>query len=189
MQNYCAYRKFATLTNGKRVVIRFLNGRDRGGLIKFFQQAPQEDVQFCKEDVKNSKVVDYWLNPENSHRIMALVAEDMETKQPVATLNLYRGQQAAVNVGEIQQVFVTRPFQGLGLGSQILDELLNLASLEKLYWLKVEVVTELKHVIKAFQSRGFKIRATLEDYFRDMKGETHDVAMMTRNLLKEEEDF
>ncbi|MGA9754850.1 MAG: GNAT family N-acetyltransferase [Desulfobaccales bacterium] len=177
------------MTNGKTVVIRFLNGRDRDGLIKLFQQAPQEDVQFCKEDVKNSKVVDYWMNPENSHRIMALVAEDMETKQPVATLNLYRGQNAALNVGEIQQIFLARPFQGLGLGSLILNELIDLASQEKLHWLKVEVVTELKHVIKAFQSRGFKVRANFEDYFRDMKGKTYDVALMMRNFLKEEEDF
>ena len=156
MQNYVAYRKFATLTNGKTVVIRCPQWPRSGGLIKFFQQAPQEDVQFCKEDVKKSKVIDYWLSPENSHRIMALVAEDMETKQPVATLNLYRGQQAALNVSEIQQIFVARPFQGLGLGSLILDELIDLASQEKLHWLKVEVVTELKHVIKAFQPRALR---------------------------------
>jgi ribosomal protein S18 acetylase RimI-like enzyme len=189
MLNYASYCKLATLKNGKRVIIRFLNGQDRDPLIRFFQKAPQEDIQFCKEDVRNPKVVDYWLNPENSHRIMALMAQGIETKQPVATLNLYRGQQAALNVGEIQQILVTRPFQGLGLGSQMLDELINLASQEKLYWLKVEVITDLKHVIKAFQSREFEVRAIFEDYFRNLKGETYDVALMMRPMLKQEEDF
>lgn len=189
MQNDAAYRKFATLSNGKTVVIRFPNRRDRMGLIKFFQHAPDEDVQFCKEDVKNAKVIDYWLNQEYSHRIMALVAEDLATKQIVASLNLYRGQQAALHVGDIQQVLVARPLQGFGLGSLILDQLLYLAGKENLYWLKVEVNTELKKVIKAFQSRGFTVKATFDDYFRDLKGTTYDVVLMMRKLLREEEDF
>ena len=189
MQNDAAYQKFATLTNGKTVVIRFLNERDREGLINFFQQAPLEDVQFCREDVKNPKVVDYWLNPENSHRVMTLVGENLGAKQIVASLNLYRGQQAALNVGEIQQVLVARPFQGLGLGSLIIDQLIDISTEKNLHWLKVEVNIELKNVIKGFQSRGFKIRATFDDYFRDTKGATYDVVLMMRNLLKEEEDF
>jgi L-amino acid N-acyltransferase YncA len=188
MQNYNVYHKSATLTNGKRVVIRYLNGTDRGSITKFFQQASQEDVQFCKEDVKSPEVVDYWLNPENSHRIMALVAEDLETKQIIASLNLYRGQQAALNVGEIQQILVARPFQGLGLGSLLLDHLMDLTTKANLHWLKVEVNTELKNVIKAFLSRGFEIRATFEDYFRDPEGATYDVVLMMRNLLKKEGD-
>ena len=45
------YRKFVTLSNRKEVFIRLLNGQDRSTLIKFFQQAPQEDIQFCRQDV------------------------------------------------------------------------------------------------------------------------------------------
>ena len=51
MQDFEAYRKFVTLSNGKEVFIRLLNGQDRSGLIKFFQEVPLEDVQFCKQDV------------------------------------------------------------------------------------------------------------------------------------------
>jgi ribosomal protein S18 acetylase RimI-like enzyme len=189
MLNHASYQKLATLNNGRRVTIRFLKGQDRDALVRFFQQAPIEDVQFCKEDVKNSKVVDYWLNPENCHRIMTLVAHDMETQQPVATLNLQRGQKAALNVGEIRQILVTRPFQGLGLGSEMLDELIRLASQEKLAWLKVEVVAEMKSVIKAFRSRDFEVKAIFEDYFMDSKGVRYDVALMMRPMIQKEEDF
>lgn len=189
MQEDASYRKFGTLANGKTVVIRILNRQDRMGLRNFFKQAPDEDVQFCKEDIKNLRTIDYWLNREYAHRIMALVAEDLASKQIVASLNLYRGQQAAVHVGDIQQVLVARPFQGYGLGSLILDQLLYLAGKENLFWLKVEVNTELKNVIKAFQSRGFMVKATFEDYFRDLKGTTYDVVLMMRKLLREAEDF
>lgn len=184
------YRKFVTLSNRKEVFIRLLNGQDRSALIKFFQQAPQEDVQFCKQDVKNSKVIDAWINQENGHGPLTLVALDVPTNRIVASLNLSKGQQAAKNVGDIQQILVARPLQGLGLGSLILDGLIELAAKENLHWLKVEIVTEMKGIVKAFQCKGFEVRTVLDDYFIDSKGTTFDVALMLRSLLKNDcEEF
>jgi hypothetical protein len=74
------------------------------------------------------------------------------------------------------------------LGSLILDGLIELAVRENLHWLKVELITEMKKVIKAFQSKGFKIRTILDDYFIDSKGTTFDVALMLRPLIKNDED-
>jgi ribosomal protein S18 acetylase RimI-like enzyme len=188
MQDFEAYRKFVTLSNGKEVFIRLLNGQDRSGLIKFFQEVPLEDVQFCKQDVKSPMVIDAWMNQGNGHNPLTLVALDMPTNRVVASLNLSKGQQAAKNVGDIQQILVARPFQGLGLGSLILDGLIELAVKENLHWLKVEIVTEMKVIIRAFQSKGFKIKTILDDYFIDSKGTTFDVALMLRPLLKNDYD-
>ena len=184
MLNDGSYRKMATLNMGKRVMIRFLNSHDRDKLINFFQQAPAADIEFCKHDVKNPKVVDHWLGSEDFLRIVSLVASDISTDQIVASLNLYIGQQAVQNVGDIHQIIVARPYQGSGLGSLMLDELITVASRERLHWLKVEIATELKNVLKAFKSKGFEIKAVLEDYFRDNKGKTHDAALMMLPLIK-----
>ena len=190
MQDFEAYRKLVTLSNRKEVFIRSLNGQDRSGLIKFFQEVPPEDVQFCKQDVKSPTVIDAWMNQGNGHNPLTLVALDMPTDRVVASLNVSKGQQAAKNVGDIQQIYVARPFQGLGLGSLILDGLIELAAKDNLHWLKVEIVTEMKVIIKAFQSKGFKIKTILDDYFIDSKGITFDVALMLRPLLKYDyEDF
>jgi L-amino acid N-acyltransferase YncA len=188
MQPIEAYRKFVTLSNGKEVLIRLLNGQDCSGLNKFFQQAPLEDVQFCKQDVKSPMVIDAWRNQGNNHNPLTLVALDMPTNRVVACLNLSKGQQAAKNVGEIQHILVARPFQGLGLGSLILDGLIELAVKENLHWLRAEIVTEMKGVIKAFQSKGFELKAILDDYFIDSKGATFDVALMLRSLSKNDND-
>lgn len=190
MLNNVSYHRLANPSIGNGVLIRGLNGQDREELMAFFQQAPAEDVQFCKQDIKDPKVVDYLLNPDNSLRTLSLVAVDMTTHQIVASLNLHKGQRAALHVGEIQQILVSRPLQGLGLGSLILDKLIDLAKEENLHWLKVEVVVELKNVIKALQSRGFQIKAIFDDYYIDAHGRTYDVALMTRSLLmKDFEDF
>lgn len=189
MINYYAYRKLSTLKNGKKILVRLLNGEDRERLVKLFRDASQEDIEFCKEDLKNQQVVDQWLNPGNSSKILSMVALDLETNGLIAVAILYRGQQAALKVGEIQQIFVSRPFQGLGLGSLMLDELLNLAPLKDIQWLKSEVPIEQKHVIKAFLDRDFEIRATLEDFFISKQGIPYDVALMMRPLIKKDEDF
>ncbi len=183
MLSDASYRKMATLSMGKRVVIRMLNSHDRDGLINFFQQAPGEDIEFCKYDLKDPKVVDHWLGLQNFLRMMSLVASDLVTDQIVASLNICLGQQAVQNVGDIQQIIVARPYQGLGLGSLLLDESINLALRERLHWLRAEIAIELKNVLKAFNSKGFEIKAVLEDYFRDRKGQTHDVALMMLPLL------
>jgi len=112
----------------------------------------------------------------------------MPTNRVVASLNLSKGQQAAKNVGDIQQILVARPFQGLGLGSLIVDGLIEIAVKENLHWLKVEIVTEMKVIIKAFQSKGFKIKTILDDYFIDSKGTPYDVALMLRPLFKNDYD-
>jgi L-amino acid N-acyltransferase YncA len=189
MSSYNPYRKLATLKNGERILIRFLNGRDRQSLIKLFQNALNGDMEFCKEDLKNPQVVDYWLAPENSDRILGLVALDLKTNLPVATLLLYRGQHAALKVGEIQSIFVSRAFQGCGLGSLLLDELLDLSSQETIHWLRVEVPLEQNYAVKAFLARDFEIRATLEDFFISQKGVPHDVALMMRAVNEETDEL
>ncbi|MEJ2671991.1 MAG: GNAT family N-acetyltransferase [Deltaproteobacteria bacterium] len=188
MQPSEAYRKCVNLSNGKRVLIRLLDGQDRLGLIKFFQQAPLEDVQFSKQDVKSPLVIDAWMNQENGHKPLTLVAVDMLTNRVVASLNLSRGQQAANIVGDIEHILLARPFQGLGLGARMLEELIDLAAGAGLHWLKAEVPYDQKNRVKAFQSRGFKIRTILNDYFSDQRGETHDVALMLRPLINEDKD-
>ncbi len=190
MINYYAYRKLSTLKNSKKILVRLLNEQDRECLAKLFRDASQEDIEFYKEDLKNPQVVDQWLNPGNSGKILSIVAIELETNGLIAVVTLYRGQQAALKVGEIQQIFVSRSFQGLGLGSLMLDELLDLASKENIHWLKAEVQIEQKQVIKVFLARDFEIRATLEDFFISKKGTPHDVALMMRPLIiKKDEDY
>lgn len=186
MINYVAYRKFVTLKNGKRVMLRFLNEQDRESLIRMFQEAPEEDTRFLKQDVKDLKLVNYWIDHINYRKVLPLVAVDLENNQLVADATLHRGKHSAKHIGEIR-IFVSRPFRNLGLGSTMLEELIHLAMKEGLQWLKAEIIADHKKVIKAFRDKGFEIRATLEDYFIRKDGMTHDVVLMMRPVLKREE--
>lgn len=190
MLSQASYRKLAILGMGERVVIRCLNGEDREGLIRFLQKVPAEDSQFSKHDIRDQAVVEEWLNPESSPGIISMVASDMATTDIVGIVNIYKGWQAAQNVGDIHHIIIARPLQGLGLGSLMLDEAIDLAARQMLHWLKAEIAVEAKIVIKAFRSRGFQTKAILQDYFIDLKGATHDVALMMLRVIKDNnEDF
>jgi RimJ/RimL family protein N-acetyltransferase len=186
MINYVSYRKFITLKNGKRVMFRFLNDHDREGLIQLFLEAPDEDTRFLKQDVKDSRLINYWIDHINYRKVLPLVAVDLEGNRLIADATLHRGKHSSKHIGEVR-IFVCRGFRNLGLGSMMLEEIISLALQENLYWLKAEVLADHKKVIKAFRSKGFEVRATLDDYFIRKDGVTHDVVLMMRPVLKKDE--
>ena len=186
MINYVAYRKFVTLRNGKRVMFRFLNDQDRDSLIQLFLEAPEEDTRFLKQDVKDQKLINYWLDHINYRQVLPLVAVDLESNRLIGDATLHRGKHAAKHLGEVR-IFVSRAYRNLGLGSMMLEELINLAFQENLYLLKAEVLADHKKVIKAFRAKGFEVKATLEDYFIRKDGVTHDVVLMLRHVMKKDE--
>jgi L-amino acid N-acyltransferase YncA len=186
MINYIAYRKFATLKNGKRVMFRFLNDQDRDGLAQMFQDAPEEDVRFLKQDVKDLKLVDAWVEHLNYRKVLPLVGIDLDNNHIIADATLHRGKHAAKHIGEIR-IFVSRTFRNLGLGSLMLEEVLNLALQENLMWVKAEILAEHKKVVKAFRAKGFDQKAILDDYFIRKDGVTHDIVLMMRPVVKRDE--
>jgi RimJ/RimL family protein N-acetyltransferase len=186
MINYVAYRKFATLKNGKRVMFRFLNDQDRDGLTQMFQEAPEEDTRFLKQDVRDANLVGSWIERLNYRKVLPLLAVDLENNHIIADATLHRGKHAAKHIGEIR-IFVGRAFRNLGLGSLMLEEVLNLALQENLMWVKAEILAEHKKVVKAFRAKGFEQKAILDDYFIRKDGVTHDVVLMIRPVVKRDE--
>lgn len=186
MINYTTHRKFATLRNGKRIMFRFLQPQDQELLLRLFQDAPEEDVRFLKQDVKDPKLVQRWIDNLDYQKVIPLVAVDLEDNRLIADATLHLGKHAAKHIGEIR-IFVSRPFRNQGLGGLMLDELINLAGKLNLQILKAEVLTDHKKVVKAFRSKGFDIKCTLDDYFLRKDGMTHDVVLLMRPVIKRED--
>jgi RimJ/RimL family protein N-acetyltransferase len=175
--DYAFYRRLIHLKDGRRLMLRFLAEGDRQNLIDLFQKASWEDLWFFKYDLKNRSLLNYWLNHLDYRRVLPLVAINLEDNQLVAAAALWRGKGTAQHIGDIK-IFISQPFRNLGLGSKILDELIRLATQEKLHWLKAELVADQKQMVKALRNKGFQIRATLEDFFMRQDGKTHDVLWM-----------
>lgn len=182
------YRRLISLKNDKRVMLRLLHQGDRQELIDLFQQASAEELRFFKHDLKNRRLLNHWLDHMQPQRLLPLAALDLENNRLIAAATLLKGKHSANHIGEIK-IFISKPFRLLGLGSRMLDEMIHLASQEKLSWLKAEVVADQKHVIRALRAKGFQIRASLEDFFIRKDGVTHDVVLMMRSVMDTAEEF
>ncbi len=186
MINYTSYRKFVTLKTGKRIMFRFLNERDRDELVRMFQEAPDEDTRFLKQDVKDLALVNYWVDHIDYSKVLPLVAVELEDNRLIGDATLHRGKHSAKHIGEMR-IFIARPFRYVGLGSMMMEELISWAPKMALQWLRAEIIADHKEVIKACREKGFEVRATLDDYFIRKDGLTHDVVLMLRPVLKREE--
>jgi len=186
MYNYTGYRKFVNLRNGLRVMLRFLNTDDRESLVQMFQETPEEDARFLKQDVKDIGLVNSWVSNINYSRVLPVVAVALDSQRLIADATIHRGKDAARHIGEVR-IFISRPLRNLGLGSMTLHEMILLAHREGLQWLKAEIIAEHTNVIKAFREKGFEARVTLDDYFIRKDGVTHDVVLMVRPVMKREE--
>ena len=155
MINYVAYRKFVTLQNGKRVMFRFLNEQDREASDPALPGGPGGGHPVSEAGRQGSETGQPWVDHLNYRKVLPLVAVDLETNRIIADATLHRGKHAAKHIGEVR-IFVSPPYRNLGLGSLMLEELINLAKQENLQWLKAEIVADHKKVIKAFRAKGFE---------------------------------
>ncbi len=184
MFNFAVYRKFVTLNNGRRVLVRPLLPEDQDRLFKLFHEASEEDVKFLKDEVKMPDVVERWIANLDYERVMPLVAYCDD--RLVGDVALYRGSKTVRHVGEIR-IFLARDFRGVGLGSKMIMETSEIAKKVDLMFLRAEVILDHVKVIKAFRRLGFDLRCTLDDYFMRKDGVTHDIALMMKRLVRAEE--
>ncbi len=194
MINFAAYRKLGTLNNGRRIVLHLPGGEDWESLGKLFQGAPSEDTRFLKANPKDQNQISTWEKNMRNRKTFVLMAEDLEQRRVIGAAQLDRGKDASKHIGDVKDIFVSRPYQNQGLGSLMLEELLNLAVMEHLHWLKTEVVLDHKNAVSAFLKKGFVIKVILDDFFLSADGATYDVALMTRPVrdavgVEEEPDF
>ena len=175
------YRRLFNLKNNQRVMLRLLHEGDRHNLIDLFQKATAEDLWFFKHDLKNRSLLNFWLNHLDYQRLLPVVAVNLEDNELIAAATMLRGKHTAQHIGELK-LFISKPFRNLGLGSKILDEMIQLAKQERLHWLKAEVVADQKQMVRALRNKGFQIRANLEDFFVRKDGEAHDVLLLMLSL-------
>jgi len=122
MINYVAYRKFATLKNGKRVMFRFLNEQDREALIRCSRR-PEEDIWFLKQDVKDQKLVNAWVDKLDYRKYCPWWR--WTWKPTGLSLTPPSIAQACRQAYRRDSHLRRRGFRNLGLGSLMLEEILN----------------------------------------------------------------
>lgn len=170
-----------TLRDGNDVLLRPMQAEDGNALLRFFRRMPSADLYYLKEDVSSPRVIERWAKELDYDRALPILA--WAGNEVVADGTLHRQRAGARRHLAEVRIVVDPKYRNLGLGTQILHELLTVAreaSLERVF---MELVADREeNALRAAEWWGFKRAAVLTSYAKDPDGQAHDVVLLDMPL-------
>jgi RimJ/RimL family protein N-acetyltransferase len=171
-----AYHKEGVLKDGSRVILRPMVKEDREKLLEFFHGLDAKALSFLRNDVRDPAVIDRWVNHIDLNRVFPLVAE--AEGRIVGDVTLHRRKVGwKRHVGNVR-VVVAKDYQGRGLGTLLINEIVELAGEFGLEKLVAEVHLQALGAIAVFKKAGFSVKAVFEDLVKDPAGKSSDLVVM-----------
>jgi RimJ/RimL family protein N-acetyltransferase len=180
------YRQLITLKDGTRVLLRPLIPEDRQALIDLFAPISANDKLYFRTDLSDNRIVSSWVDNINYEKVLPIVAVMGDRLVGDATLHFHAGPQR--HIAEVR-LFLGSDFRQRGLGSKMLNALIDIARRKNLYILEAQVVADQQQVVRAFQNVGFIVKSTFEDYFMLPDGTLCDLTYLMMRLHGEEDQF
>lgn len=179
------YRKFVNTSNRQRVLLRPMAVTDEAAVREMFcEKASADDLRYLKENLRRPEVVAGWFKELDYEKVLPLLAFHGETLVGDATL--HRLTDAQRHIGELR-IFLAKEFRGVGLGMQMLRELIEIGREMGLHMLIAEIVSAELAVVKAFRKLGFVRHAEFDEFFIDADNQLHDISMMVLPLAARRE--
>ena len=181
------FRKVKTLADGSRLLLRPLQQDDKQALVDLFARASPDELEYFRDDAGRSEVVESWVDNLNLQRVFPLVAVVDDVIVGDATLHFrerYHRHLAWV------RIFLDREYRRRGIGTLMLQSLVEIARRLELQQLYSEVVTSQPRVVKAFEELGFQREVTLRDYFIFTSSQdTIDMSVLVLRLVDSSGEF
>lgn len=185
-QELTNYRQLITLNDGARVVLRLLTTADRQALLDFYAPIRPEDQLYMRQNVQDPKLIASWADEVNYDKVLPLIA--FVGERIVGDTTLHFGTGPTRHVAEVH-IFLPKDFRRRGLGTRMLQALIELAKRRSLHFLLAQIVSDQTNVIKAFQQVGFERKSTLDNFFMLPDGDVRDSVQMVLTLRKEHNEF
>ncbi len=180
------YEKDVTLREGTKVKLRELTKEDRLQLLDLFANISAEDAKFLKENVKDKKVIERWIEELDYTKTLPIVADHEGSGRLIgdAVIDL-RVDPRSKHVGKVS-VTVHKDYRGRGLGSELMKFLAEIAEKQlKLLILHAEVPAPDIRALMGFQSFGFREEGTLKKRLMTDDGYVHGIIVMSKELNPE----
>jgi RimJ/RimL family protein N-acetyltransferase len=172
--------KESKLKDGTPVVLRPMVSEDEEALYQFFQSLPDDLLMFIRHNVRDRRVVQEWSRKLDYDRVLPLVAFVGEEIVGDATLHrVPHGWKR--HIGRVRVVVAPR-YQGQGLATLMLNELVELGhelGLEKLW---AEIPLDSVGAIRACRNAGFACKAVIEELVKNAKNENLDILIMVCDI-------
>jgi RimJ/RimL family protein N-acetyltransferase len=172
--------KDGRLKDGTVVTLRPMVKEDEEALYRFFKDLPDELLLFIRHNVKDRSVIADWSRRLNYDRVLPLVA--LVEGEIVGDATVHRVSHGwKRHIGRIR-VVVSPEFQGRGLATWMLNELVRLGhelGLEKLW---AEIPLDSVGAIRACRNAGFACKAVIEGMVKDTHNQNIDVLIMVCDI-------
>ncbi len=178
------YRKEGVLKDGTRVILRPMVKEDRDQLLAFFQGLEERDRLFLRSDVRDPAVIDHWVSHIDYQRVFPLLAEYQGRIVGDATLHM-RQVGWKRHLGNVR-VVVAKDFQAKGLGTLLINEIVELAGEFGLEKLVAEIHLQATGALTMFKHAGFSVKAVFEDLVKDPAGRSSDLVVMVCDVQARE---
>jgi RimJ/RimL family protein N-acetyltransferase len=173
------YRQIVNLSDGGRVLLRPLTRDDRQPLLDLYRPVNSDERRYFRHDASQPEVVEKWIDELDYNKVFPIVA--IVNDRIVGNATLHFGEGPARHRGEIR-IFLSKEIRGRGIGTRMLQALINVAKRRNLCLLEVQILSDQNSVIRAFKNLGFELRSILEDYFILPDGEMRDIAHLVLHL-------
>lgn len=174
------YPQEAVVRDGRRVLIRPFTKGDTDALYDFFQQLPEETRRFAWDRIDSRKLIESWGKNLDYGKVFPLLALDSGRPVADATLHFRSGGPLRL-VGRIRW-FITPEFSGVGLGTLLVNRLIEMATRNGLRHLSCMLISDLEaDAIRTLSDLGF-VGFTMPEYGTDPDGNQHDMTKMHLKL-------
>ena len=173
-------KKHGKLKDGTIVLLRPMVKDDRKALGEFFNRLTPSVLQYVRNDVTDPKVLDKWFDQLNYDRVFPLLA--FVNDELVANASLHRVSYGwRKHLGTIR-IVVDPEFHGKGLGTLMINELVDLALEFGLEKLMVEFPLRAHGALAMFKKAGFSPRGVIEGLMKGRHGENLDIVIMVMDV-------
>jgi L-amino acid N-acyltransferase YncA len=170
------YSKEGILKDGTRVLLRPMVQEDRDKMLDFFRHVDEKDLLFLRSDVRDPAVIDHWVSHIDYQRVFPLLAEAAGRIVGNASLHM-RKVGWKRHLGNVR-VVVAKDYQGRGLGTLLVNEIVELAGEFGLEKLVAEIHLQAATALAMFKKAGFSVKAVFEDLVKDPAGRNSDLVVM-----------
>jgi len=173
------YPQEAVVRDGRRVLIRPLTKGDTDALFQFFQRLPDDTRRFAWDRIDSRELIESWGRNLAYGKVFPLLALEGGRVVADATLHFREGGPLRL-VGRIRW-FIDTGFRGVGLGTLLVNRLIEMATRNGLRHLSCMLISDLEaDAMTTLSELGFE-SYTLPGYGTDPDGNQHD---MTKMVLK-----
>ncbi len=172
--------KEGVLKDGTRVSLRPLVKQDRDKLLDFFRGLDEKELSFLRTDVRDPAVIDHWVDNIDYQKVFPLVAEAEGRIVGDATLHM-RKVGWKRHLGNVR-VVVAKDYQNRGLGTLLINEIVELGGELGLEKLLAEIHLQATTALAAFKKAGFSVKAVFEDLVKDPAGKSSDLVVLVCDI-------